>query len=268
MNQAALRKLASSADKLAEQAQILSVDALAMLNASSLAQPANVSGVNGKAGASGVNGAPDAIVAPSPFGLFPEIHETASIAGAFSTWFSLWGGTIGAGHSVEAWPQDREQWPAWTRGKELILRPDGLDVALFGCNAIPVRPPTVLRVKDRVRIRGYPAGVTRPDHYEVRNGFAYMDRPEDMRNGDAPSWIIQFDDGSVLAMSGMSGGVGTIVLEDASEVPAMVLITQNSRADLDGDGDGDHSSDVVELIDVWTAIMKGKERLSPAAFAS
>ncbi len=192
--------------------------------------------------------------APSPFGLFPEIHETDVISGAFSSWFHLWGGIIGAAHSVEAWPENPAEWPEWAQDLDAIVRPADLDAALFGCDEIPERPPQALRHGDRVRVRGYPAGVTHPDHYEIRNGFALMDRPEDTRNGDAPSWIIQFDDGSVLAMGGMSGGVVTVVLEDGSEIPVAILITQNSRADLDGDGDQDHSSDVVELIDVWTAL--------------
>jgi len=200
---------------------------------------------------------PQGVSAPSPFGLFPEIHETRGIAGAFSSWFELWGGIIGAAHSVEAWPEDRNEWPDWAHALAtigLVVRPDDLDAALFGCNEIPDRPPQALRHGDRVRIRGYPAGVTDPDHYEIRNGFAFMDRPEDTRHGEAPSWIIQFDDGSVLAVGGMSGGVVTVVLADGSEVPVAILITQNSRADLDADGDEDHSSDVVELVDVWNAI--------------
>ena len=196
--------------------------------------------------------------APNPFGLFPEQHETDRIAGSFSTWFTCWDGIIGAAHSVEAWPEDRAQWPDWTKGKTLILRPDGLDVALFGCS-LPKRPPPSLRHGDRVRLRGYPAGVTDPAHYEVRNGIAYMDRPEDTRKGEAPSWIVQFDDGSVLAVGGMSGGVGTTVLADGAEVATSVIITQNSRADLDDDGDADHSSDVTELVDVWTAVMRGRD---------
>lgn len=191
--------------------------------------------------------------ADNPFGLFPEQHETAQIAGSFSTWFKYWGGIIGAAHSVEAWPKNRQHWPAWTKGKPLILRPAGLDVALFGCT-LPKRPPQALRNGDRVRLRGYPAGVTDPTHYEIRNGIAYMDRPEETRKGDAPSWIVQFDDGSVLAVGGMSGGVGTSVLPGGAEVVTSIIITQNSRADLDGDGDADHSSDVTELIDVWTAV--------------
>lgn len=195
--------------------------------------------------------------APNPFGLFPEQHETSRIAGSFSTWFRHWDGIIGAAHSVEAWPENRSEWPEWTHGKSLILRPAGLDVALFGC-AMPKRPPPALRHGDRVRLRGYPAGVTDPTHYEIRNGIAYMDRPEDMRKGDAPSWIVQFDDGSILAVGGMSGGVGTTVLPDGAEVVTSIIITQNSRADLDGDGDEDHSSDVTELIDVWTAVMRGR----------
>ena len=52
---------------------------------------------------------------PNPFGLFPEQHETDRIAGSFSTWFEYWGGVIGAAHSVEAWPNDRKQWPDWTK---------------------------------------------------------------------------------------------------------------------------------------------------------
>jgi hypothetical protein len=195
--------------------------------------------------------------APNPFGLFPEQHETDRIAGSFSTWFKHWGGIIGAAHSVEAWPKDRAQWPDWTRGKSLILRPAGLDVALFGCT-LPKRPPPALRHGDRVRLRGYPAGVTDWTHYEVRNGIAYMDRPEETRKGDAPSWIVQFDDGSVLAVGGMSGGVGTTVLADGAEAITSIIITQNSRADLDADGDEDHSSDVTELIDVWTAVMNAQ----------
>ncbi len=193
---------------------------------------------------------------PNPFGLFPEQHETDRIAGSFSTWFECWDGIVGAAHSVEAWPKDRKIWPQWTQGKSLILRPDGLDVALFGCT-LPKRPPPALRSGDRVRLRGYPAGVTDLAHYEIRNGIAYMDRPEDTRKGEAPSWIVQFDDGSVLAVGGMSGGVGTTVLPDGSEVITSVIITQNSRADLDADGDSDHSSDVTELIDVWMAVMRG-----------
>jgi len=155
----------------------------------------------------------------------------------------LWGGVIGAAHSAEAWSDEKESWPDWTQDLSRILRPEGLDAALFGCDEIPDRPPQALRHGDRIRIRGYPAGVTDPDHYEVRNGFALMDRPEDTRNGEAPSWIIQFDDGSVLAVGGMSGGVVTVVLPDGSEVPVAILITQNGRFDLDGDGDSDHSSD-------------------------
>ena len=224
-----IQRLASDADRLSEMAGKLASSALALLNNS---------------GASGVR-------APNPFGLFPEIHETDAIAGAFSTWFRLWGGIVGAAHSVEAWPEDRSQWPEWTQGLDLIIRPGGLDVALFGCT-LPSRAPQALRHGDRIRIRGYPAGVTAPDHYEVRNGIAYMDRPEEMRNGDAPSWIVQFDDGQPLAIGGMSGGVVTIV--QGGETPAAVLITQNSRADLDGDGDEDHSSDVTELLDVWQAV--------------
>jgi hypothetical protein len=68
---------------------------------------------------------------------------------------------------------------------------------------------------------------------------------------------VQFDDGSVLAVGGMSGGVGTTVLPDGSEIATSIIITQNSRTDLDADGDPDHSSDVTELIDVWTAVMNG-----------
>ena len=197
---------------------------------------------------------PDA--APHPFGLFAEQHETTRIAGSFSTWFRLWGGIIGAAHSVEAWPKDRREWPDWTKGLPLILRPAGLDAALFGCT-LPRRPPAALRPGDRIRLRGYPAGVTDPRHYEIRNGIAYLDRPEETRKGDAPSWIVQFDDGSVLAVGGMSGGVGTTVLPDGSEIATSIIITQNSRTDLDADGDPDHSSDVTELIDVWTAVMNG-----------
>lgn len=194
---------------------------------------------------------------PNTFGLFPEQHETDRIAGSFSTWFRHWGGIIGAAHSVEAWPEDRAQWPDWTQDKSLILRPAGLDVALFGCT-LPDRPPAALRHGDRVRLRGYPAGVTDPTHYEVRNGIAYMDRPEETRKGDAPSWIVQFDDGSVLAVGGMSGGVGTTVLPGGAEIVTSIIITQNSRADLDADGDEDHSSDVTELIDVWAAVRAQK----------
>ena len=192
---------------------------------------------------------------PNPFGLFPEQHETTRLAGSFSTWFRHWGGVIGAAHSVEAWPDDRKQWPDWAQDTRLILRPAGLDVALFGCT-LPDRPPPALRHGDRVRLRGYPAGVTDATHYEVRNGIAYMDRPEETRKGDAPSWIVQFDDGSVLAVGGMSGGVGTTVLPSGAEIVTSIIITQNSRADLDADGDEDHSSDVTELIDVWTAVVK------------
>jgi len=133
-----------------------------------------------------------------PFGLFPEQHETDRIAGSFSTWFRHWGGIIGAAHSVEAWPEDRAQWPDWTQDKSLILRPAGLDVA------------------------------------------------------------VQFDDGSVLAVGGMSGGVGTTVLPGGAEIVTSIIITQNSRADLDADGDEDHSSDVTELIDVWAAVRAQK----------
>ena len=204
------------------------------------------------------NGFPDQRTAhPNPFGLFPEQHETDRIAGSFSTWFRLWGGVIGAAHSVEAWPDDRSQWPEWTRGKFLIIRPESLDVALFGCT-LPKRPPPALRPGDRVRLRGYPAGVTDPSHYEIRNGVAYIDRPEETRKGEAPSWIIRFDDGSVLAVGGMSGGVGTTVMPGGHETVTSVIITQNSRADLDGDGDSDHSSDVTELVDVWTAVMRSR----------
>lgn len=196
--------------------------------------------------------------ADNPFGLFPEQHETDRIAGSFSSWFECWDGIIGAAHSVEAWPEDRNQWPEWTKGKDLILRPAGLDVSLFGCT-LPKRPPPALRNGDRMRLRGYPAGVTDLTHYEVRNGTAYIERPEDTRKGEAPSWIMQFDDGSVLAVGGMSGGVGTTVLADGAEVITSLIITQNSRADLDGDGDQDHSSDVTELLDVWTAVMSERQ---------
>lgn len=200
--------------------------------------------------------AAEATPSPNPYGLFAEQHETDRIAGSFSTWFRLWGGIVGAAHSVEAWPKDRKEWPDWTQGLTLILRPAGLDAALFGCT-LPKRPPQSLRPGDRVRLRGYPAGVTDPRHYEIRNGIAYLDRPEETRKGDAPSWIIQFDDGSVLAVGGMSGGLGTTVQPDGTEVATSIIITQNSRADLDADGDPDHSSDVTELVDVWIAVMRG-----------
>ena len=243
----AAQRLASRADKLAEEAENLASEAAAVAN--------EALALLNTSGSVKADKSTDAVVAPSPFGLFLSIHETDIISGAFSSWFHLWGGIIGAAHSVEAWPQDDEDWPEWTEGLEAIVRPADLDAALFGCDDIPTRPPQALRVGDRVRIRGFPAGVTNNQHYEVRNGTAYLDRPEDMRNGEAPSWIIKFDNGETLAMGGMSGGVVTVVLADGSEVPVAILITQNGRADLDGDGIGDHSSDVVELIDVWTALM-------------
>ena len=190
------------------------------------------------------------MVAPKPFDLFPERHETRS-AVSYSTWFSYWGGIVGAAHSVEAWPEDPGMWPEWTKGKRLILRPAGLDVALFGCT-IPQRPPQALRHGDAVRLRGYVGGTS--IMHETRNGTAYMDRPEDLRNGEAPSWIIKFTTGEDMAHGGMSGGPVTIVQPDGSEVLAAVLVTQNSRADLDGDNKPDNSSDVVELVDVWTAV--------------
>lgn len=205
----------------------------------------------------------------NPFGLFLSAHETKNIAGAFSTWFECWGGVMGAAHSVEAWPngigwkpgRDRHEWPLWTKqykDNEIIIRPGGLDAALFGCK-VPELPPTKLSVGVPLRLRGYPAGVTVQDHYEVRNGFAYMDRPEELLKGEAPSWIVQFirpDTPTIvsqLAMGGMSGGTATITGRDGEEVVG-ILITQNTRSDLDGDGVGDHSSDIVELYDVWVAL--------------
>ena len=52
----------------------------------------------------------------------------------------------------------------------------------------------------------------------------------------------------------MSGGPVTMVLPDGTEIIVAVLVTQNSRFDLDGNGTQDHSSDVVELYDVWVVI--------------
>lgn len=189
---------------------------------------------------------------PNPFGLFPEIHETDKIAGSFSTWFQLWGCVIGAAHSVEAWGDDPKDWPEWTQGKQLTIRTgEGLDVAVFGTPKLPDVPPPSIVVGMPIKIRGFPAGVTVLDHYEIRNGVAYLDRPTEFRNGEAPSWIIKHNSGEILSMGGMSGGVGTVTMKNGKEAPVAILITQNGRADLDGKGVQSHSSDVVEARDVY-----------------
>lgn len=197
---------------------------------------------------------------PNPYEMFIGYEEN-EVSTSFSSWFSLWGGVAGAGHSVEAWPngigwkpgKDRSGWPEWTHrytDDQITLRPAGVDVALFGCT-LPIRPPARMQVKERVRVRGYPAGVSVQDHYEVRNGFAYMERPEEFRDGAPATWIIVFDDGSQPAMGGMSGGPITLVRASGKEELCGVLITQNGRADLDFDGDKEHSSDIVELFDLY-----------------
>jgi len=227
---------------------------------------------------------PTAKPPPIPFGLHLEVHETNHIAGSFSSWFD-WGmtredgtrGRAGAAHSVEAWPggygwksgMDRSQWPLWTqqyRDDEIIIRPGNLDAALFGV-VLPSTPPPAITRGGAGFVRGYPAGTSVSEHYEIRGGTFYMDRPEDMRGGDAASWIFQQADGTILVMPGMSGGVCTALVKPGTagserttrgdEIAVGILVTQNSRADLDGDGDQDHSCDVVELADVWDVLING-----------
>lgn len=204
---------------------------------------------------------------PNPHGMFVGFEEN-EVSSSFATWFSLWDGIAGAAHSVEGWPggigwrpgQDRSGWDEWTQvydDDDIIIRPGGLDIALFGCK-LPRKAPAQMRVKERIRIRGYPAGVTINDHYEVRNGHAYMERPEEHRNGDAASWIVVLDDGSRPAMGGMSGGPVTIVNQQTgAETLAGVLITQNGRADLNFDGVKEHSSDIVSLETVYMKLKSG-----------
>lgn len=212
-----------------------------------------------------------------PFGLFVEIHETQTIAGAFSSWFRYGDtnrlgeqGIVGAAHSVEAWPNgmawqagmERDQWPEWTKvykDSEIIMRPGGLDIVLFGVEFPDELPPDI-KVGDRIGIMGFPAGVTIPTHAELRVGTAYMERNED----GVLAWIIMFDNGETLAMGGMSGGVVFLMRPDqkdeddivGNETVVATLITQNSRTDV-GQGQ-QHGSDVTELRDALRIVQRMK----------
>lgn len=212
-----------------------------------------------------------------PFGLTLSAHETDEYAGAFSSWFD-WGefnpkyeavGVCGAAHSVEAWGPNRKKWPKWTHkydDEDIIIRPDGLDAVLFGV-ILPKIAPLKIAVNMPFIIRGYPAGMQVGEGYSIRFGRAYMDRPEDMREGDAPSWIVTLEDGSILVMGGMSGGIVTGLVKGPGrpdavkttrglEIPLGILITQNTRFDHDANPNTRkrHSCDIVELRDVWDAV--------------
>lgn len=212
---------------------------------------------------------------PVPFDLFLDTHENDVIAGSFSSWFR-WGeinpkygerGAAGAAHSVEAWGPDRTKWPDWTHKydkDDIIIRPNGLDAALLGVKLPKIKPLRINRNMPFI-IRGYPAGLTVGDGYTIRFGSAYMDRPEDLRKGDAPSWIVTLEDGSVLVMGGMSGGVVTGLVGDRPdavqttrglETPLGILITQNTRFDHDANPNTRkrNSCDIVELLDVYEAV--------------
>ena len=214
-----------------------------------------------------------------PFGLFLDAHETDKFAGAFASWFR-WGkpnsryggevGVIGAAHSVEAWGPDRADWPAWTAkydDEDIIVRPGGLDAALFGI-VLPDVKPLKIAANMPFIIRGFPAGMQMGEGYTIRFGSAYLDRQTALADGEADSWIVTLEDGSVLVMGGMSGGCVTgLVPANANRADAVkttrgleillgILITQNTRFDHDGNPSTRkrHSCDIVELLDVYEAV--------------
>ena len=203
-----------------------------------------------------------------PWRMFAEIHRLLGST-SYSTWFVAGEDgdgrpiNIGAAHSVEAWPEDRRLWPKWTKEydpDDIFIRPGGDDLAIFGD---PTSLTVVeLEIGDRVLARGFPAGVTLPDHWEARAGTVYLGRDED-GDGREESLIVQYDDGSDsrrsrqhAAVGGMSGGPVAHIDAEMNETLAAVLITRNSPVDTDGDGRPEEGSDVVELAPALRAIRR------------
>lgn len=224
------------------------------------------------------------------FGLSVIVNDVQGHGTSFGTRWK-WGdenpkhgeqGDMTAAHVVEEWPggafwkpgMDRSKWPEFTKkysDDEIILRPGGLDVALFGVILPKDRPPNIT-VGMKMAVRGYPGGVTINGHYETRLGEAYLDRPEEFRGGDAPSWIIKqvlHDVGKLpgmqqaIVIGGMSGGCGSQIVQrpipgavqtkSGFEIAVAVLVTLNSAFPT-----GEKSHDIVELADVWDILMGGE----------
>lgn len=186
----------------------------------------------------------------NPHGIFFTIHRAGDSV-TYSSWFRYGEinrhgdrGVIGAAHSVEAWPEDRSEWPEWTRkyaDHEITVRPQGYDIALFGVRKH--EPPPPITGGMLIRVYGFPAGVTNLRHFEVRDGYVYLRRGGE----EGSTWIVVFFDGEEAAVAGMSGGAVVYVTEGGAEVIIAVLTTRNSPADVDRDGDDEESSDVSQL---------------------
>ena len=241
-------------------------------------------------------------VAPKP--VYLSAHSTDRLMLAASTWFDFHGAIIGAAHSLEGWGFSRSEWPKWTQeygDHDIIHRPNGLDITIFGFNALRGFPPPPKLVEGMpVIIRGYPGGSTVNGRYEIRVGKLLMDRPEDTRNGDAESWIIVLADGSQVVIGGMSGGSASIVtapgfewpidkipmnggdltrpsgiteamvqrwLGGAKEEVSGVLVTQNGAFDHDMNPATAkrNSCDIVEGRDAYEAVMDNPESWTWAA---
>lgn len=163
----------------------------------------------------------------------------------YGSFFRHWGGWITAGHVVE---QMDNAIPDFCSG-DTRLRPDGLDAALIGCS-LPSEAPPQLQEGQDVVIRAFPGGSA---HAAERVGAVYIERP----NGSSTStkaWIVRIDDPEEPVVTGMSGG---LAMDKATGRPVGILVTANSRAQIDADPEEDHSMDIVSLRDVYDAVASG-----------
>lgn len=165
----------------------------------------------------------------------------------YGSFFKYWDGWITAAHVIE---QMDNQPPPFTYG-EIDIRPDILDAALIGCT-LPDVPPLQLYRGQKVAVRGFPGGSS---HVSERLGEVYIERNfDDLPAGaDVPgkSWIVKIDLPEEPVVVGMSGG---LAMDADTGMPVGILITSNSRAQLDSDPEEDHSMDIVSLRDVYDAL--------------
>jgi len=232
MNASALAALKGDVQSLASTADRMGESALSILNRIGALESANGSEAIGE-----------------DFNRFGVVRyfEDADGQFSYSSWFRMWGGWVGAGHSDEGLKAAK---PNFVTAKTEILRPGNMDFVGYGIT-LPKEPPKQLVEGERFDLVGFPAGSKHPAR---RTGKVYIERPEETRNGDGPSWIIDHDRHQEPSLGGMSGGAGAGPNDDE---PRAVIITQNGKADVNFDGYQTHSSDVVSLRDIWDYFAQG-----------
>lgn len=156
---------------------------------------------------------------------------------SYGTFFKLKNSYFTAAHVIDGAlgkkPEFEPNDKSWTHAI------NGMDISISNIKSVLNYDFPIVQSGCNLIVIAYPA---RDMDYEVLEGVSYIQRAEANKQ-----WIGIIENPNEPVVGGMSGGIVLASCRGEKYRPAGVLVTQNSKTDIDGDGQDEKSFDFVSI---------------------